>query len=407
MKVAIVIENMNLGGGGNERSTEQIARQLVQRGHEVTILTNRCPANGVNAIPGVRIVSAEGLDTKLALGLWRFARWAQRQIDTGGYDVSLSVTTAVEATIVQPRSGTVRETLARNIAMRRSPLRRAFKRLTILLRPKQLMLMWLERRTLHSPRVKKVVAISRYVADQLVHHYTMPLRRIELIPNAAEIERMTDAHRAAIRGRIRERLNLQPEDVVFLFAARNPGLKGLPALLEATARARQESDRVRLIVAGTLDLKQSDHARRLGIDDIARFVGPTREIDALYAAADVIVLPTWYDPASKVVLESLLHGVPAISTRYNGASQWIISPSGAADVGSPFAALNSEGEQPAGRVIDSPADVAGLARAMVELCDDEERQRCAAATAGLEDRISMRSHVDQLEALMRKIADEK
>ena len=417
MKIALIIENFDLAAGGNERSTEQIARQLGQRGHHVTILTNRstAPGNVDEAGPGgARVIAAGGLDTKFALGLWRFAKWARRQIKVGGYDVSMSVTTAVPATIVQPRSGTARETLERNVAMRRGALRRAIKRLSIALSPKQRVLLWLERRTLHHPEVKRVVAISRYVADQLFHHYTLSMRRVMIIPNAAEVRRFDPAERERLRGEARRRLGLGPNDVVFLFAARNPGLKGLGPLLEATARTRRGSDRVRVIVAGTLVRRGQRHARRLGIEDLVRFVGPTREMDVLYAASDVTVLPTWYDPASKVVLESLLHGIPAITTRHNGAADWILDPTGEATqenegekgVGSLYSEKDSRplfpgpGGVRGGRVIDSPAAVDELATAMIELCDDAERARCAAATAGLDQLISMDRHVDDLEKLM-------
>jgi UDP-glucose:(heptosyl)LPS alpha-1,3-glucosyltransferase len=194
---------------------------------------------------------------------------------------------------------------------------------------------------------------------------------------------------------------------VFLFAAMNPGLKGLGPLIDAFARTHAAEERARLIVAGTLDYGYQTQARRLGVFDAVRFVGPTRDTDPLYTACDVTVLPSFYDPSSKVVLESLLHGRPAISTLFNGASQWIHSPDGALAPPSPFDPTAAKGllhDGPrAGRVVADPADVEALSAAMIELCDDDERERCAAATEGLAEHITMKAHVDQLETLLQSV----
>ncbi|MBI1370508.1 MAG: glycosyltransferase [Planctomycetes bacterium] len=403
MNIAILIEKFDPAAGGAERSTEQIARRLVERGHSVTILTGRAAPD---AMSGVTIRACPGLPPKFAAGLIHYAHWSTRELARGKFDVSLSMTTAAPAAVVEPRGGTVRETLARNVAMRSTELKRLLKQISIALTPKQLALLAAERRTLNSPLVKKIVAISPYVADQLFHHYTISSRRIALIPNAAEIRPMSQAERAALRDKTRDVLGLEPYHVVFFFAAMNPGLKGLSYLLDAFAKLKPVQPRARLIVAGTLAHRPQEQVHALGLSHEVKWVGPTRQMDALYTAADVTVLPTWYDPSSKVILESLLHGVPAVSTRYNGASQWIAAPQGEPVALSPFDE-NIEmpaGEGQAGRVIASPTDVAALERAMAELCDDDLRARCAAATTGLAARISMDVHVDALEQVLIEAA---
>lgn len=409
MHIGIVIERYDPAAGGNERSTEQIASRLVERGHTVTVLTSR--ASGQPLPAGGRIVALGGLSTKTAAGLLRFARWAEREITGDHYDVSLSMTTAVAAVIVQPRGGTVQETLLRNIAMRPSELRRKLKLASIALSPKQLALLARESRTFRHAGVQKVIAISRYVADQLFHHYALSSRKVELIPNAAAVTPMNPVDRQVTRQQIRNALRLSDNDVAFLFAARNPALKGLPHLFSALSKVvatKPPGSRAKLIVAGVLDYSAMRPIERLGLDQTVRWIGPTKQMDALYAAADVTVLPTWYDPSSKVVLESLLHGVPAISTLYNGASQWILSPTGRCPIPSPFDTPDTsqfKGDpQPAGRVIALPSDTDALARAMIDLCDNTERDRCAAATIGLQNHISMDRHVEQLEAILIQAA---
>jgi glycosyltransferase involved in cell wall biosynthesis len=89
-----------------------------------------------------------------------------------------------------------------------------------------------------------------------------------------------------------------------------------------------------------------------------------------------------------VVIESLLAGTPAISTACNGASEW----------------LEGAGFEPRGRVIADPADDAALAAAMTELCDEPMRARCRASIEAMAAPISMREHVDRLEAVLEEAA---
>ena len=73
-----------------------------------------------------------------------------------------------------------------------------------------------------------------------------------------------------------------------------------------------------------------------------------------------------------------------------------------------MAASAGDGEahasQPAGRVINSPDDVEALTRAMLDLCDADERARCAEATQRLDPRLHMDRHVDQLEQVLIEAA---
>jgi UDP-glucose:(heptosyl)LPS alpha-1,3-glucosyltransferase len=61
----------------------------------------------------------------------------------------------------------------------------------------------------------------------------------------------------------------------------------------------------------------------LGVIDNVLFCGPTKESEKLYAAADVFVLPTVYDPFSNACLEAMASGVPVVTSKINGVSELI------------------------------------------------------------------------------------
>lgn len=385
LRIAIAIEWFNPGGGGNERSTAQMAEELTRRGHQVTILAGSAPRELAD-LP--YRVEARSDRPKAFAHTLRYYQWAERQLAEGDHDVSLSVTMTVAADVLQPRGGTIRETLRRNVALRHSPASRMVKRVLLALTPKQLMLLAMERRTLTHPRVKRVVALSEYVAWQLREHYSVDGEKVTVIPNAAAVPDVDAARRQQWRREVRQAFSIPDDAAVYVFSARNPRLKGFGTLIDAVDRLTRQGHQPVVLLTGEMGYSAHDVIQRRGLRDRFRFVGMTGQMPALYAASDVTVLPTFYDPSSKVVIESLMLGTPAITTRYNGAAAFVTPDDG----------------PPRGRVIDDPADADALAAAMVELVDPATHAACVAATAGLHEPLSMKRHVDQLEQVLHDAA---
>ena len=388
MNLAVLVGVYDPEGGGAERSTSQIVDHLIDRGHKVTIITGYCSPEV--EIPGATIDRFTKKWPSSPWWLWSYARWAQRRVIQGGFDSSLSVATAVPAAVVQPRGGTVRETLQRNIDMRPSAVSRVIKQLLLKLSVKQQMLLMMERKTLKDLKVKRIVALSGYVMKQLKQHYSVDESRIRLIRNAAVAPDIDDKTRHIWRVRVRCGFNISDDALVYVFAAHNPRLKGIDPLLRASKECLDKGIDLVLMLAGKIGYGCQHLATKLGIRDRVRIVGTTNRMAELYAAADVTVLPTFYDPSSKVVIESLMMGVPTISTSFNGASEFICN----------------EGHSPRGRVIDNPADVPALVQAMVDLADPAERRRCTAAMNGLADSLSIGRHVVQLEQVLAEAASD-
>jgi len=385
MKIALVIENFNPHGGGAERSIARIARELMQLGHDVTLIAGAVGTPESYEGFNVRTLHIHGKYTTLKL--YRFVRWARKELAAGQFDVSMSATTAVAAMIVQPHSGTLKETFARNVAIRTNAFARAFKRLMLLLSPKHQLILSLERTTLRDPQVKRFAAISGYVRDQLVDGYRIDPAKVVVIPHAATMPALSAGERQQWRTQVREGFSIPPDAMVYLFAALNPRLKGADTLIKAAAILRKRGmQNFYILLAGTMGYRQPQLAAKLDVRDCLRFVGMTNHMDRLYCATDVTVLPTFYDSSGNVIIESLMLGVPAISTKYAGASDFILPGNGVIR----------------GRVFDDPSDAEALADAMQQLADPAARAQCTQMCEGLADSLSMKIHVQKLCSLFEE-----
>jgi UDP-glucose:(heptosyl)LPS alpha-1,3-glucosyltransferase len=209
----------------------------------------------------------------------------------------------------------------------------------------------LERRQLESGAT--IVAVSQMVQRHFETYHGLRSDRIRVIHNGVDVQRFTPAAREQFRAETRRELGVRDE-ALFLMLAHNLLLKNAEALLRAAAQLLAAGREIRVVIAGGKKPERFVQlTQKLGISRAVTFRGLVEALPQ-YAAADVFVHPTWYDPCSLVTLEAAACGLPVITSRYNGASEMM------RDGGDGF-------------LLDDPADVATLARQMDELMDPSRR----------------------------------
>jgi len=169
----------------------------------------------------------------------------------------------------------------------------------------------------------RIVAANVVERAELLRDYGAHPSRIATIPCGVD----TDLFVPGDRAEARQRLGLD-ERPVLLWVGRIAPIKGLDTLLDAVARLRTPGQAVRLlIVGGDADEPTNGHEtslrhriERLGLADAVRFVGPQPQsvLPAYYAAADVTVLPSYYESFGMVALEAMACGSPVIASRVGG-----------------------------------------------------------------------------------------
>jgi UDP-glucose:(heptosyl)LPS alpha-1,3-glucosyltransferase len=178
----------------------------------------------------------------------------------------------------------------------------------------------LERALFASPRLKAVIANSTMVADEIVRHFRFPRERIHLVPNGIELSRFRPGARDQYRAALRERLGTAPDRPVALLVGSGYARKGLATALKALALSRSRAE---LWVVGRDKRPQKfkQLAERLGIGASLKLFGPQSDPLPYYAAADVLILPSIYDPFPSTVLEALATGLPVVTSTGCGARE--------------------------------------------------------------------------------------
>ena len=389
-KVAIIIERANIVLGGAERSVFELATALSALGLETHILA----AKGQTETKNIHILCGDRPGRRVCY--FTFAKALRKHLSENQYSLIHSVLPFDFADVYQPRGGTYAESILRNAASYQNKLLESYKRLTAFANFRRSILLRAERKLSAATNGPVIAALSDYVAEQFKQHYNTDARRIVVIPNGVKTDKQINASQAdRLRTQILAELGLKEADnpALFLFAANNFRLKGLAVLLKAmAAAARYDTERKGyLIVAGNGRARKYNHiAKKLNIHKKVIFLGQIQHIQNALSVIDVAVLPTFYDPSSRYILEALAAGKPVITTRFNGATDLFVN--------------NRHG-----KVIESPGDISALAEAIVYFTDTNNIQKASQAIVedNIEEKISIRRAAKQLVTVYESILQRK
>lgn len=131
---------------------------------------------------------------------------------------------------------------------------------------------------------------------------------------------------AAERQAARADLGLVDAGCVFVFLGRLVRDKGVAELVEAFAAVHAEDPSSRLLLVGDYDDDSLPAATRAALADHPgiRHVGWRSDVRAMYAAADVLVLPSYREGMPNVVLEAAAMALPVVATDINGSNEIVV-----------------------------------------------------------------------------------
>jgi len=285
--------------GGAEAYLKRLACGVVEAGHHVQLLASEDWPQGEWAFGAImRLHSGSAV---------AFADEMEQLLRKVRCDVLMSLERVWRCDVYRAGDGVHRAWLNRRRKFE-LPLERFVRGLN----RKHRDLLLLEKSLFGDRHARRVIANSQMVRNEIVDLYGYPADEIDLVRNGVPLEKFR--FDPDLREKSRTDLKLKPDQIALLFAGSSWERKGLLFTIEAMALCK--SRKMRLLVAGRGNPRYYRSKR-------VQFLGEVPDLVRIYAAADIFILPTIYDPSSNDCLEALACGLPVITTRANGFSEII------------------------------------------------------------------------------------
>ena len=174
------------------------------------------------------------------------------------------------------------------------------------------------------PSSKKILTVSNFMKNLLVRGYGIRPSRIGVIHYGVDTTRFNFNLRKGKAARdLRKRLSENSENLI-LYVGGRPFRKGLAYLIEAMKYVADS----RLVISGVKGDEKKHFENLCSKFDLRNRVVFTgflehEKLRYYYAASDVFVLPSLFDPFGLVVLEAMASGSVPVISRYTGASELI------------------------------------------------------------------------------------
>jgi UDP-glucose:(heptosyl)LPS alpha-1,3-glucosyltransferase len=322
--------------GGAENYLKRLGRGIVDLGHEGQLITTEdWPANEWP------FGSITHLHARSTIGFADELEEMRPQIQC---DVLMSLERIRQCDVYRAGDGVHEAWLERRkkFATPVENLFRAFNR-------KHNDILRLEKSLLADRGARRVIVNSQMVKGEMVDLYDYPADKIDIVRNGVPLDQFRFGSEARIKARAD--LKLEADEIAVLFAGSGWERKGLRFAIDAIEAC--DDLKIRLLVAGRGNERHYKSSR-------TQFFGELADLGPVYAASDVFLLPTIYDPFSNACLEALASGLPVVTTCDNGFSEII-----------------DDGVH--GSIVDLADDITGL-RDAIRFWSNESRRAAARST---------------------------
>jgi len=307
--------------GGIERYTTEIANGMINKGHNIYLLTSEMDVD----IPEAKILKINLPQKPEWLKVLIFALKSYTQIKKikKQFPIDLVVSNGSAtflADVVIAHSVHIDSIIKTNkINSTESKSLMVFLRgLFRYVWPKNLAINFVE--LIAYKKAKNIIAVSSEIKKDLQKSFNIRSSKITVVPNGVDIEKFHP--NTLYREEVRKKYNVNENIFLILFVGHEFKRKGLEYVIRALPLV---SNNITLIIAGNDSLyPYNELIEKLNIKEKIVFLGPVESnIEKLFASADLFILPTQYEPFGLVYIEAMSSGVPVLATKTEGPVEFV------------------------------------------------------------------------------------
>jgi glycosyltransferase involved in cell wall biosynthesis len=188
----------------------------------------------------------------------------------------------------------------------------------------------------------RVIATDRVLVEPVLTHLRVPLASVCTIPNAIDLATVDRADARTRAAALRARAGVSGDDLLLLSVGRLEANKGFHVLVRALSRLMGDDQwqkiRWRWVIVGDGParpvLERAIASSGLGEHALLHGRADGGDLASWYEAADLFVHPTLYEGSSLVTLEAMAHHRPVVATRAGGlpdkvfpdVNGWLVPP---------------------------------------------------------------------------------
>jgi glycosyltransferase involved in cell wall biosynthesis len=197
----------------------------------------------------------------------------------------------------------------------------------------------------------RLIAISEDVKKFHIENTAVGEAKFVTIENGVDVKRF--AGQGAAGQNVRKEFNLEASAFVFGIVGRLTPPKDHRVFLQAAAIILQRMPLARFLIVGDGPLRDDleSYAHELGVQNSVIFTGMRRDIPAVLAALDVIVISSLWEGIPVTLLEGMASALPVVGTRVGSIPEVVTEETA---------------------VLVPPSDPDAIAQACLRLANDQE-----------------------------------
>ena len=174
-------------------------------------------------------------------------------------------------------------------------------------------------------RFRRVAVNSRLMGDEFISRYGIPAHQIEISYPGYDAHRFNPVRARAGRAAVRQNMGIGDHCfLIGLVTSGNFKKRNVDGLITLASVLLKQQEAFHFLIVGKDDqTPYQARIKQLGLDEYFSWRTTIDEVETLYGALDLFILPAHIEEFGRVALEAMACATPVMLSRYAGSSELI------------------------------------------------------------------------------------